>query len=456
VRVRITGLPGSDNPPWVSVAEAIWTDTWAGEPVASALAPARRDGLDYVISVPPGLIRQVWLDFHPVDAPPGEYRGRVAATAGGPELSLPVELKLYPLRFPDQPTLHLGGWDFTDADANGGITPENRDAVIGFLRDHGVDSPWARGSVLPANRDTAQFDRWLARWPGARQYCVYAPTGDSFDGAAMGTPEFDRKVGDWIRFWAGHAVERGLKPGQLVLALVDEPRGGKQDAMIVVWARAIRAAATGVKIWEDPVHPDPAAANQEMMGLCDVLCPNRPMFLAGDQAFRNYYQNRQLGGQELAFYSCSGPAHALDPYSYFRLQAWTCWQTGAQSSYYWSFGSAESCWNEYLLPQAGSYLPFFLDDTTVTTSRALEAIRESVEDYEYLRMLRDATNGAAERGTAPVEVARARRLLAGAADAVLLAPGAQNPAWNTPKDRGIADQQRAEILDALGVLAAQN
>jgi hypothetical protein len=42
----------------------------------------------------------------------------------------------------------------------------------------------------------------------------------------------------------------------------------------LAWARAVRAAGTGVRIWEDPMHADPAQANPEMMAGCHVLCPN--------------------------------------------------------------------------------------------------------------------------------------------------------------------------------------
>ena len=451
VRLRITGLPGGENPPWITVQEVAWTDTKSGQPVAAALPEAARDGADYSIAAPAGLTRQVWLTLHPTAVPPGTYHGAVVLRSATGEQRLPLDVKISPLRFPQAPALHIGGWDYSDADTQNEITPLNREAVIAHLRARFVDSPWATAAVLPADRNPASFDRWLARWPQARQYCVFASVGEKFDGAAQSTPEFAQQVGAWIKFWVGHAVQRGLQPQQLAILLVDEPHGARQDEIILAWAQALRAAHTGVKIWEDPTHVNPATANQAMMANCDVLCPNRPMFLAGNQTFRDYYAQRRAAGTELAFYSCSGPARLLDPYAYHRLQAWTCWQQGARSSFFWAFGDAGggSSWNEYAQQRSTAFTPLFLDATGVTAGKHMEAIRESVEDYEYLGMLRDKIAAADQAGQKGPALERARQLLAGAVGRVLNAPGASVLTWSAPKDRGVADAVRMEILDAL-------
>jgi len=58
----------------------------------------------------------------------------------------------------------------------------------------------------------------------------------------MGTPRFNRMVGDWISAWVAHMKQQGLKPGQLQLLLVDEPQTPEQDEIILKWSQAIRAA----------------------------------------------------------------------------------------------------------------------------------------------------------------------------------------------------------------------
>jgi hypothetical protein len=448
LRLAIANEPPVSTSSWISVHEVAWTDTKNGKPVAAALPEAKRDGDGYLINIPAGMTRQVWFTIHSAGIKPGKYEPVVVLSHGDSTIRIPLELKVSTIKFKDEYLLSVGGWDYTDTDSHYGITPQNMDAVIKHLREHFVDSPWATSGVMPVNRDTASFDRWLSRWPGAKGYYIFASVGGKFDGTEMGTPEFNQKVGDWIKFWADHAGKRGVDPKQIFLLLVDEPHDAKAEAVIIPWARAIQAAKTGVKIWEDPTYKDPSTASREMMNLCDVLCPNRPMMLAEGQAFRDYYKD--LRG-DLAYYSCSGPVRSLYPYSYHRLQAWTCWQQGAYASFFWAFGDSGggSSWNEYAMRGGASYTPLFLDDTSVTAGKHMEAIREGVEDERYLGMLSGRINNFKHGIGCPPVVTVAERVLHEAADKVLNAPGADKIHWNEPKDRSVADAVRIQVLEML-------
>ena len=465
LHLQILGLPGGTDPDWITVHEVQWTDTMSGQPVAAALTEAKRGGNGYRIQVPSGLTRQVWLCFHPRSLVPGEHQGRIVLKGAGVAIEVPLTLHLAPLRFPDRPTLHLGGWDYTDAEQQYGINPANRAEVLAHLREHFVDSPWATAAVLPHGKpqadgsmtvlpETARFDEWVRRWPNARQYCIFASVGTSFDAFPMGTAPFDRAVQAWVRFWAQHAQRLGLKAEQLTLLLVDEPSQPEQDRTILAWAKSIRTAGTGVRIWEDTVHEDPARADQAMLATCDVLCPNRPMFLANPK-YRDYYVNRRPSGTELAFYSCSGPVRLLDPYAYHRLQAWSCFQYGARSSFYWAFGDTGggSCWNEYAAP-GPAYVPFFLEADSVAPGKHMEAIREGVEDYEYLVMLRQGVAEAEKEGRKGPVLEKARSVLSSAAAQVCPPFEKGELTWTTDRDRTVADQVRLQVLAALEALGS--
>lgn len=455
LRLQIAGLPGGLNPSWVAVHEVAWTDTRKGIPVAAALPEAPKQGDAFLIHVPSGMTRQVWLSVHAAGVSPGTHAGTISIAGPTTTLTLPLTVRVYPLPFPPQPSLHLGGWDYSDSTKGRDVTPENREAFIRLLREHFVDSPWATASVLPHDQDTARFDEWLRLWPGARQYCVFASVGERIGGAKMGTPEFDANVREWVAFWAEHAKTRGLRPEQLLILLVDEPAEELRDNLILPWARAIRAANTGVRLFEDVCHPDPLKANPEMIRLCHVLCPNRPRYLSSSPAYRDYFARQQASGMELAFYSCNIGSRLADPYSYFRLQAWTAWQAGARASHFWAFSDSGggSSWNEYAMAHTTCYTPLFLEPSSVTGSKQMEAIRESAGDYETLVMLRDRIARAEEAGQKGPALERAKTLLASAAGRVLEAPGACDLMWEEPKDRSVADRVRVEMLDAMVALS---
>jgi hypothetical protein len=466
-RLSFAGLPGGPAPDFVTVHEVPWTDTAQGVPVAAALPEARRSREDktWAVSVMPGLARQVWLTFHVTDLAPGDYEGAVVVESEGVDtLRVPVRLRVWPLEFPERTTLWLGGWSYTNGGGSHGLTAENRQAFVAHLREHFVNAPWATSGVMmkfeltgedppQIHLDTKDFDEWIGLWPNAGRYMVFLSVPNSCAGAPVGTPEFARRVGAWISAWVRHLKAKGISPDQLGLLIRDEPHEASDAAPIVAWARAIKAAEPEVLIWEDPTYRDPAKAPAELFEVCDVLCPNRPMWLERGEPFERFYRDQKRKGKELQSYSCSGPARLLDPYGYYRLQAWHCWEYGGTGSFFWAFGdnSGASSWNEYFA-KAGPFTPLFLDDRTVVAGKQMEAIRESVEDYEYLVMLQKAVDRAKAAGRSDGALAKAESLLKTAARKVLSAPGASQLRWHEPKDRTRADAARVEILEALASL----
>jgi hypothetical protein len=463
--IRFDGLPESPTPSYITLHRVSWTDTRSGQVVASALPEVEPYTDGWKIEILPGLTQQIWLTFHVVDQPAGSHVGRVVVTPeNGDAVALPVRLTIYPLRFPDQTTLWLGGWSYTDGEGSRGVTPQNRPQLLDHLQSRFVNAPWAVPQIMRSfelveedpprfKLDTKRFDDWLTQWPDARTYMVFLAIGETFVGAQMGTEPFNQRVGAWISAWVSHLKTKSVRPDQLALLLVDEPRRHEQDEIIIAWAKAIKKAEPDVVIWEDPIYHDPRKGQSEMFDVCDVVCPNRPRWLEARALNDDFYLAQRDRGKTLQLYSCSGPAKLLDPYSYYRLQAWHCWQIGANGSYFWAFGDNgnTSSWNQYVAG-GSDYAPMFLDDHSVTPAKQMEAIRESVEDYEYFVMLRQATDHARAAGT---NVDKAAALLASAARTVLDAPDAGRLRWHTDKDRGLADTTRIQLLNALVDLSAK-
>lgn len=477
LRVRVKGLPGGDNPGYLRVHEVLSVGTRRFA-VSSALPGATRREGDWLVSVPSGMTRQVWLSFHPDDLPAGVHRGAIELRQGkGVAGSLPLRLEVFPLRFPDQTTLLMGGWDYTADEAYGvpgaDLTPTNRLALVKHLQEHYVNAPWAGGHTwtpgsynaegkLIAPPDTSNFDQWIALWPEARQWMAVPDTGNSFEGSAIGTALFNTKVGNWAHFWARHVRERGFSPRQLGLCLVDEPSSQAQYDIVTAWGRAVKAAEPELAIWENPTFrlevdlskDETAPPDPKMLAVVDVLCPNRDTWNSPRMAriHKEPYQQHQQTGGELWLYNCNGPAHNLDPYAYYLLQQWQCFQIGARGTAFWAFfdSGGVSGWNEYLGKRTG-YTPLYLDATSVTGSKHMEAIREGVQDYEYLTMLRARVEELERRGGSATKLARARRLLETACDRVPVRKyGVEGTdPWDVPKDRTAADTVRVEILQAL-------
>lgn len=457
--LRVTGLPGAPQPPWLRLSAVPWTDTHDHQPVADALPDAEyQDGV-YRVPLPAGLTRKVWITVDSSQLPPGNYTGALAVQAGADSLSVPLTVRVSSVRM-ERPRLSLGMWDHTDGNGQYGITEKNVKPAIALMRSHFVDTPWASGAVLsmPGANDFdsnnqlkhplqfAAFDDWISRWPDARNYCLFPNVGQSFAGTEMGTPEFNARVGAWAKAYAQHMRELKLAPEQLVLLLVDESKSDEQDEISAAWSRAIKAAAPELTLFYDPIWERPDQARiQEAMTLPDIICPSRLVFNQGGDAVAKYFADRRAD-QKLWFYDAWGPARLADPHAYYRVAAWQAFREGAVGLGFWAFGDlggAKSSWNEYL-QSTQSYEPAFLGVDDVTDSIHWQAVREGIEDYEYLAMLRDAV----QQTDNPELKAQGVALLATAPAKVM----GENPTaykWQQTSDRSVADVYRLQALDLI-------
>ncbi|MFW5869054.1 MAG: hypothetical protein ACOCX2_14610, partial [Armatimonadota bacterium] len=90
----------------------------------------------------------------------------------------------------------------------------------------------------------------------------------------------------------------------------------------------------------------------------------------------------------------------------------------------------------------------YLDPTSVTAAKPMEAIREGQQDFEYLVMLERLVEERAAAGAPDAELAGARRLLATAAERVIGdKPGEYR--WDVERDRTAQDRVRHDILREL-------
>ena len=202
---------------------------------------------------------------------------------------------------------------------------------------------------------------------------------------------------------------------------------------------------------EDPTYTDPSKGNPEMFALCDVLCPHTPMMVSEGKPFRDFYLRQKEAGKTLWLYSCNGPARLLDPVIYHRAQAWLAFQIGAEGSFYWAFGCGGGIgdsWRAYAQAHR-EYSPYFVGPDSVMEGKHSEAVREGVQDYEYLRMLREKAGKVRASGGDAAWVKSAEGLLTDGVAEAVEAVTSSNMLWKVEKNRSAMDAVRVRVLDAL-------
>ncbi|MEI6521206.1 MAG: discoidin domain-containing protein [bacterium] len=459
LHIKVQGMPTDAGTDFLSISQVLWHDSTLNVPVARGLEPITTGADGAEIIIPAGMLKQVWFTVHPTSLAAKTYNARVDITGENYHGVVPLSLQIFSSQFPKQPTLHLYGWDYSNYFIYG-VTAQNQAAFIAMLQSHFVDSPWSINKVLPFgnfNKDntmkdanTADFDNWVKLWKGsARRYCVFLNPPDILNGAKINTPDFSARVTSWINFWTTHLAAQGLSPEQLVLMIADEPRSTEAYARITSWACAINAAQPKVTIFQDVNINSPQNISTAMQSAVDVFCLDRgrSVYFSGKFQNTDFFRNQRKIGKQMEIYDTKGPIDTLDPYSYSRLQAWLCWSVDASGMGFWSFSSLPkgTAWQNYSVKDI-NYVPFILEPDTVMPAKQMEAIREGVEDYEYMVMLKKAI--AAAKPNHP-EIAHAQTLLTDGVNKVLNSTGVDNIKWNQVNDYDAADKLRLEILQSL-------
>lgn len=96
----------------------------------------------------------------PAEMPPGfraimpfsDLQARIYALQA--PVTVPLRVTVYPLDLPAAPSIAIGGWDYTHlerTERDGGVV--HQADFIAFLREYGVNTPWAGGLPTGAKID---------------------------------------------------------------------------------------------------------------------------------------------------------------------------------------------------------------------------------------------------------------------------------------------------------------
>ena len=500
--ITVSGLPGGARPKYMDVRQVEYVSLQARSSWdADALPKAEATDKGWTVSLPAGLVRQVWLDFRTdkADCPAGEYQGKVEIqVAGGPTLSLPLTLKVEPFKMasPRDRAVAIGCWDYMDQGGYGMVRGDNLAAAVAHMQDNGLNAPWARAGGkntlfprasadlfdekgnLVKEPDYTVFDQWVKMWPDAKHYMIYANAYGNFGNdpgeekiRQKDLDETQRRFGLVMKAWANHMRTIGVDPARIVICLIDEPSGSGQARDILYYGRAIRAAVPEFKLLEDPVYRPNSYTNYpvfEMLAAMDYVtpAPDWSYHRRGQVAY-DFYEKIRQAGANIGFYTCSQGVGGTEATKYYRLQQWECWvaNKGGTNTYagFWCYADerANRPWAQLVGGTGLNFVPAYLDATSATDGKHWVAIFEGAQDYEYLLMLKQRIEALRKEGRNDAAVEAAQKLLDTLPGEVIAAVKNGEPAlhtgeialpWNSG-DMNACDPARLKVLDALASLA---
>ncbi|NLT78125.1 MAG: DUF4091 domain-containing protein [Planctomycetes bacterium] len=372
-----------------------------------------------------------WVDLHvPATTSPGDYRGVYRLTSGNySQVEIPVTLRVWDFALAPTPTLvtafgspaqRMRGYY---RDKAGGEAPADWQAVetqcAQLLSEHRINATPPTELLRPVRQDDGSF-----RIPSQQVQALRAFV-DRYHVNALQVPHPSAVVKDpeeeretlraWLAAFDRAAKELARPHVVFFIYLKDEPNTEEDYRYVQQWGRAIREIKSVVHVmvveqtWTEPGKGGADSAWGDLYGAVDIWCPlfslHRP-----DSAAK-----RRALGETIWTYTalCQGTPtpwwHIDYPLLNYRAPAWMAWRDGIQGLLYWGgmshWRQTEDPWTHvpiYIgqgaLQQGRRDVLFNGEGSLVYPARAvgydgivptirLKALRDAIEDYEYLALL---------------------------------------------------------------------
>jgi len=401
---------------------------WYPDPLIPSRHPATREPLSGAhftampFDLPADQTHGFWVDLYvPADAKAGEYRGTYRVTAaGGKAMEVPVVLTVWDFELPATPTLQtafgspagrLRGYYRQRGNEGKEKEPSDWAAVetqcSALLAQHRCNAT-PPGSFAPLAQPDGTF-----RIP-AEQVAAVREFVDRYHINALQVahpqvvvkdPVAQReKLHAWLKAFDQAAAELNRPQVIFFTYLKDEPNDEEAYKYVRTWGGAVREAKSAVKVLvvEQPQTQDPKWG--DLYGAVDIWCPLFSLFEPEPTA------KRQALGEMVWTYTalCQGrptPWWHIDfPLLNYRVPAWIAWRYRLTGLLYWGgmshWSQVDDPWTDpkTYSPKGSKTLVFNGEGTIVYPARAvgydgivsslrLKALRDSIDDYEYLAIL---------------------------------------------------------------------
>jgi len=370
-----------------------------------------------------------WVDvFVPVEAKAGEYRGTYRVMAEKDRVvEIPVTLTVWDFTLPRVSTLQTALGSPADRmrgyyhqRAGEGKEKEPSDWTIvetqcaELLTQHRINATPSPGILELEAQPDGTFNMSAEKVQALRQfvdrYHVNVLEVPHPDGVVKDPQGERNKLHAWLKGWDRVAAELNRPQVIFYIYLKDEPNTEEDYKYVQTWGRIIREARSVVKVmvveqpWTELGQGGADSAWGDLYGAVDIWCPLFSLFRPEPAA------KRQALGETIWAYTalCQDKPtpwwHIDYPLLNYRVPAWIAWRYRIKGLLYWG---GMSYWQEVEDPWTDPWtyghkedrpLVFNGEGTIVYPARAvgydgivpslrLKALRDGIEDYEYLAIL---------------------------------------------------------------------
>jgi outer membrane protein assembly factor BamB len=394
LRIEPGSIGGSGSLPKVSeltsLHRVLWLPTSDGIQVADVL-PRLDEG--YLIDLAPGEIRQLWINLSTRDLAPGQYIFTWpvrSLDADSTTVDVTVRLDVSPARLPEESLFYTGYWSQNSFDGFSSI-PD--------LNDH-LQTFWDRVPGLPTAKvnsrgqiiEQIDWSAWDAFLDEVQQHGVirlhHVPVPTFPEGVKASEELRLKGQRNYVKAWMTHMGEFGLGYRDFAFYVEDETglRGTHENFMR--GAKHIKEIDPKLQVYANPWGAITKDMLRDMAPVTDVWQPGMEVI----EYFGTEVVDimRADGGRRIAMYTPPGGCRALLPLGFFRSQPWLALHWGIEGGGWWVYRQADLFSTG---PQGDpSYGGVNWDGRRLVWSRRWEAMRDGVEDFNAVSMLRNLAN----------------------------------------------------------------
>ena len=425
------------------------------------------------IIIPAGESQEIWLTVHSKGHKAGDYKAPITVALKDSEITIPLDVKVYPVMLPEDKPLYTCYWDEIVPEWHG---QELTTAYMKDMKEHYVNvafgHPWptrmkydSKGKIKIDHTDLDNsLDAYEKLNPRMMVLWLCAPTYMEKQKGYL-SDVWKGQFRIWLQALVKHLKQRGWGYDRFAICPFDESLGPKVlklvklineiDPKILIHINStgegvstkedIRNIAPYVDIWAPFLYdylnvPPYDRSFEEKILAADIIRKN-----VKDEYYWTYTNTLSAGRPK-----------SVSPYEEYRLPVWKAWELGMRGFGYWVYTHGTNWqghkakrkspgWAVVYLANAKDAPAGITKKELVIPSKRWEATREGVEDYVCLYMLRDAIAQAEKLGVDKKTLAASKAILNETPKKVL----------KNKKNHTLADGAKENVLKAIITLPAK-
>jgi outer membrane protein assembly factor BamB len=370
----------------VGLHQPTWLPSKFNEIVPDVL-PRLGDG--YTIDIAPGEVQQLWLNLHTAELEPGIYNltwpvRTLDSTSFTTELTIRLEVSTVAL--PEKSRFLAGYWSRNKLGEFSTVPDLNEHLQTLW---YGIPLPGAKADAKGAL--VGELD-----WTAHDAVVTQAKQVDQILYGGLPTPSFPKSVvvTDELRLTAQrnyvnavvtHLRTLGLDYENFMVYVEDEPGLNGTVEHYMERAKSIKAIDPRIQNYANPWGAITTEMIEEMWPVTDVWQPGMETieFLGPE-----YVAAMKKGGKRVATYTPPGNCRILRPLGFYRSQPWLAWHWGIEGGGWWVYNQGTDLWGT-APDREPDYGGVTYDGRSLVTSRRWEAMRDGIEDFNALCLLKE-------------------------------------------------------------------